>query len=465
MLQVLSDRLVETPLSFSQQRLWFMQQLDPDTAAYHVPTVLHMRGPLRREALRQALTELVSRHEALRTSFPAPRGRPHQTVAPAASLPMAADIDLSHRADAAAEANRIIAAEAPAPFDLVNGPVLRARLVRLAADEYRLVVTFHHIAIDGWSLDIFYRELGELYDAASAGVAPQLPPVPWRYADYARWQRESLHGEVLDQLVGHWRMVLGTDPPSLDLPTDRPRPARRDFRGALATRVLAPEAVARLRQFNRRERVTMTMTTMTAYTALLGGWAASDEVTVGVPVSGRTRPELADMVGCLINMVPVRTDLSGDPGLRQLVARTRAALLDATAHQDLPFDKLVETLVSRRGRDVSPVFRVIFSFLARRRPPHLAGLSECELEVGAPPGTAKYDLSLYVEEGEGTLALTLEYDSDLYRADTAEALLAGYERTLVEAVHDPRASIRGLALAGLGPARRPGAASQGGVPA
>lgn len=438
------------PLSFSQQRLWFLQQVDPENTTYNVPTVLHLRGPLARAALGTALTELVNRHEALRTSFPAPRGRPHQLVMPAVPALEMPDIDLSGRAAAAAEAERIAAAEAATPFDIATGPLLRARLLRLAPQEHRLLLTFHHIAVDGWSLEIFYRELGEVYSAIDAGVTLRLPPVALRYTDYARWQREHVQGQVLDRLAEHWRTVLGVDPPLLDLPTDRPRPAHRAHRGAVATRVLGLESVARLREFNRRSRVTMSMTTLAAYGALLGVWAAVDQVTVGVPVSGRTRPESADLVGCLINMVPVRSGLSGDPGLSELVARTRTALLDATAHQDMPFDKLVEALVSRRNRDLSPVFRVIFSSLGQRRQPHFAGLDDCTLEIGAPPGTAKYDLSLYVEECGETLALTLEYDRDLYLAGTADALLVAYERTLAEAVHDPREPVRHLVTAALG---------------
>lgn len=426
------------PLSFPQQRMWFMHEIDPDTTLYQVPTVLYLRGQLDRTALRQALAGVVARHETLRTTFPAPGGRPYQFVAPDAEPPMP-ETDLGGRVDAAEQADRIATAQATMPFDLATGPLMRARLVRLAPDEYRLVLTFHHIIIDGWSLEILYRELGEFYSAEVTGAPIALPAVSLRYIDYALWQRDRLRGEVRDELIRHWRAVLGDDPTALKPPTDRPRPARRSFRGAVVTRLIGPELTSRLRAFGRRERATPNMITLAAFTALLGAWSEASEVTVGIPAAGRTRPELAEMVGCLINMLPVRTDLSGEPGFRELVARTRAAVLDASAHQELPFATLVEALVSRPDRDFSPVFRVMFSYELQHRAFTFAGLRECVLDVTAPPGTAKYDLSLYVAERRNAFALTLEYDSDLYGADTPTALLAAYERMLDDGLRDPEA--------------------------
>ncbi|RCG26202.1 hypothetical protein DQ384_29980 [Sphaerisporangium album] len=437
------------PLSFAQQRMWFMQQIDPGTTLYNVPAILHLRGALDRAALERALDRLVGRHESLRTSFPAPGGRPHQRVAPASGLRLEWT-DLTGHAEPEGEAARVAAEEAALPFDLAAAPPLRARLVRLAPGEHRLLVTFHHIVVDGWSLDVAFRELAALYGAEVAGAEPRLPAAP-QYPDYAVWQREWLRDDVLAGLVDHWRGVLGEDPVALEVPTDRPRPAAPRYRGALATRAIDPALVRRLRGFGARERATPAMTTLAGFAVLLAGWAGVTDVTVGSPVAGRTRPELQDMVGCLINMVPVRVGLAGDPGFRDVTARVRAAVVDASAHQDLPFDKLVEALVPPgRRRGFAPVFRVMFSYLKEPPPLAFAGLERAVLDRQGPQGTAKYDLSLYAEESGEGLALTLEYDTDLFEPRTPAALLAAYEATLAGAAADPDTPLSRLAAIGSG---------------
>ncbi|MEV1047017.1 condensation domain-containing protein [Streptomyces sp. NPDC049916] len=429
-------------LSFAQQRLWFMQQIDPGTTLYNVPTVLRLRGTLDRAALGRALDALVARHEVLRTTYAAPSGRPHQVIADPApgELPYT---DLSGAADPADEAERVAADEAARPFDLAAGPPLRARLVRVAPDDHRLVVTFHHVAVDGWSVEILFRELGQLY----GGEQPA--EVTLHYADYASWQRDRLRGETLDALVDHWRRALGEDPKALAVPTDKPRPATRGFRGAVATRELGPELIGAVKEFSRRERVTPYMTLFAALHTLLAGWSGERDITVGTPVAGRNRPELQDLVGCLMNMVPVRVRLEDELGFRELLTRVRTAVLDASAHQELPFDKLVEALVSRRARDFLPVFRVMFSFLKEQPEPVFAGLGRCTLDLAGPQDTAKYDLSLYAQERGAGLALTLEYDTDLFGPDTPAALLAAFERTLAQAVARP-----GIPVGELGAAAR-----------
>ncbi|MEU8544251.1 condensation domain-containing protein [Streptomyces sp. NPDC048717] len=419
-------------LSFAQQRLWFMQQIDPETTLYNVPTVLRLRGALDPAALGRALDAVVARHEVLRTTYAAPAGVPHQVIAAPSPVPLPRT-DVSAAGDPEAEARRIAGEEARRVFDLATAPPLAARLVRVAEDDHRLVVTFHHVAVDGGSVEVFYRELGLLY-----GTPEGLPEAPLQYADLAEWQRARLTGATLDGLIGHWRAVLGEDPRALELPTDRPRPRSKSFRGAVATRRLPAGLVRAVRAFGKEARATANMTYLAALYALLSGWSGAKDVTVGMPAAGRTRPELQDLVGCLINMVPVRAGLAGDPGFGALTGRVRAAVLDAADHQELPFDKLVEALVTRRGRDFTPVFRVMFSHLGERRPPVFAGLGPCELDVTGPQDTAKYDLSLYVEErGADAVELLLEYDTDLYGPDTPDALLAAYERTLAEAVASP----------------------------
>lgn len=427
-------------LSFAQQRLWFMQQIDPETTLYNVPTVLRLRGALDHDRLGRALTALVARHEVLRTTYRASSGVPHQAVAAAPGEFPLPTTDLTAAAEPAAEAARIAAEVGAYVFDLAADLPLRAHLLRLGAEDHHLVVTFHHIAIDGWSVEIFFRELAELYgdpDAdADAGAGVSGEPA-LQYADYAVWQRERLQGDTLDALTAHWRTVLGDDPQALAVPTDHPRPRHRSFRGAVVTRDLGPELTSRLREFGRTERGTLNMTLLAAFQALLAGWSGTEDVTVGIPVAGRTRPELQELLGCLINMVPVRVGLGGDPAFRGLLARTRAALLDASAQQELPFDKLVEALVSRRSRDFLPVFRVMFSFLKEQSDPVFAGLEHCSLDLTGPQDTAKYDLSLYAQESGAGVALTLEYDTDLFGPETPAALLAAYEQTLHDAITFP----------------------------
>ncbi|MGW7329913.1 condensation domain-containing protein, partial [Streptomyces sp. NPDC054840] len=418
-------------LSFAQQRLWFMQQIDPGTTLYNVPTVLRLRGALDHGRLGRALTALVARHEVLRTTYRASSGVPHQTVAAPGEFALPYT-DLTAEARPAAEAARIAAEVGAYVFDLAADPPLRAHLLRLGPDDHHLVVTFHHIAIDGWSVEIFFRELGGLYGDPDAGGEPVL-----QYADYAVWQRERLQGDTLDALTAHWRAVLGADPQALAVPTDHPRPRHRSFRGAVVTRDLGPELTARLREFGRAERATLNMTLLAGFQALLAGWSGTEDVTVGIPVAGRTRPELQELLGCLINMVPVRVGLGGDPAFRGLLARTRTALLDASAQQELPFDKLVEALVSRRSRDFLPVFRVMFSFLKEQSDPVFAGLEHCSLDLTGPQDTAKYDLSLYAQERGAGVALTLEYDTDLFGPESPAALLAAYEQTLHDAITHP----------------------------
>ncbi|MFF4443547.1 condensation domain-containing protein [Streptomyces sp. NPDC001502] len=428
-------------LSFAQQRLWFMQQIDPDTTLYNVPTVLRLRGALDPGRLGRALTALVARHEVLRTTYQATSGVPHQAVAAPGEFPLPST-DLSAEAEPVAEAARIAADVGAYVFDLAADLPLRAHLLRLGAEDHHLVVTFHHIAIDGWSVEIFFRELGELYGDPGTGTgtgtgadADGEPAL--QYADYAVWQRERLQGDTLDALTAHWRAVLGDDPQALAVPTDHPRPRHRSFRGAVVTRDLGPELTARLREFGRTERGTLNMTLLAGFQALLAGWSGTEDVTVGIPVAGRTRPELQELLGCLINMVPVRVGLGGDPAFRGLLARTRTALLDASAQQELPFDKLVEALVSRRSRDFLPVFRVMFSFLKEQSDPVFAGLEHCSLDLTGPQDTAKYDLSLYAQESGAGVALTLEYDTDLFGPETPAALLAAYEQTLHDAITFP----------------------------
>ncbi|HEV2348027.1 MAG TPA: amino acid adenylation domain-containing protein [Actinocrinis sp.] len=423
------------PLSFAQQRLWFMDQLEPDSSLYNVPIVLRLRGGLDRAALERALNLLIRRHEALRTSYPAKRGVPRQQVAAAddRELPF---VDLTGHPDAAQEAARLAAADAVRPFDLATGPVLRARLVRLAPDEHQLVLVLHHIAIDGWSVPIVWNDLGRLYVAEATGESHALPELPFRYTDYARWQREWLQGERLERLVEYWRGALGEDPVAKPLPSVRP--ARRTFAGAVATAAVDAELTRRVRTLGRRAGATEYMVLLAAFQVLLADWTGEPEVTVGTPVAGRGRPGLDALVGCFINMLPVRTSLADSPDFPALLARVRHAVLGALAHEDLPFDKLVEALVSRRGRELSPLFRVMFNYIGAQEAPDFGPALRAEGELRWTGETAMFDLGLVVEADADGLRLTLPYATDLYSPQQADALLAEYVRVLSRLVGEEK---------------------------
>lgn len=436
----LARRPEQVPLTFAQQRLWFMDQLNPGTSLYNVPLVLRLRGRLDVTALRGALRDLVERHEALRTRFPAPGGRPEQVVEPPVEPPVPV-VDLTDRADAPDVAAKLAAEEASLPFDLATGPLLRVRLIHLRADEHWLLLTVHHIVADGAGLDVALRDLSVLYRARLRGEPAELPPPALQIADYAVWQRAQVDGGHLDTLLDYWRETIGVDPPELVLPTDRPAPRRRSFRGAVARHALAPELADRIRELSRAAGATPFMTLLAGFQALLASWSGARDVTIGVPVAARSRPELADLVGCVLNLVPVRLDLTGVADFTALLARVRRACLGAFAHQELPFDKLVEALVRRRRRDLMPIFRVMFALIEERPALTFEGIDRCELEIGWPQDSSRFDLALEAVERDGAYTLMLQYDTDLYDESTARWLLTEYQRVLTRAVTAPDADV------------------------
>ncbi len=332
------------PLSFSQQRLWFLDRLEPESPFYNVPLAVRLLGRLDLPALAAALGEIVRRHEALRTRFVEIAGRPVQVVERevVVAIPVS-DLSGLPAAGRETEAARLARAEARRPFDLERGPLLRVSLLRLGAEESLLLAVFHHIVSDGWSLGVFLRETAELYRAAAAGEPSPLPPLPLQYADFTLWQRGWLAGEALDRQLGWWRRQLADVPP-LALPTDRPRPATPAYRGARCPLALPPAAAAEIAGLARREGATLFMTLLAAFSAVLGRWAGQELLAVGTPVANRTRVELEPLIGFFVNTLALRADLSGDPTGRTLLGRCREMALGAYAHQDLPFEKLVEEL-------------------------------------------------------------------------------------------------------------------------
>ena len=436
----------ELPLSFAQQRLWFLDQLEPGAVSYNVGAAVRLAGALDAEALRRSLREVVSRHEALRTTFVQTDGRPRQQVADEVEAPFElcdlAELPVEERE---AGALRAAAEEMRRPFDLTRGPLIRLKLFRLAADEHVMVVTMHHIISDGWSSGVLVREMAALYEAYSAGAESPLAPLPVQYADYALWQRRLLTGEALAGELNYWRERLAGAPAVLELPTDRPRPAVFAHRGARHHFGLSPELVRSLVALGREEGATLFMVVLAAYQTLLSRHSGQEDISVGSPIAGRTQVETEGLIGYFANTLVLRTDLSGDPTFRELLSRVRETSLGAYTHQDVPFEMLVERLQPERSLSHTPLFQAALTLQSTPAEPlHVRGLALAPLEVES--GTAKFDLLLTLEgEGEG-LRCFFEYNTDIFDGSTAERM-AGHFRTLLEgAVASPDAPVTRLPL-------------------
>jgi aryl carrier-like protein len=391
----------EIPLSFAQERLWFLDQLDPGKAFYNIPVAVRLGGPLDIPVLRECLSEMVRRQESLRTTFADHGGRPRQVIAAAPSSAAAVTcVDLSGLPEGAREAELTgqLAAEARRPFDLARGPLLRVLLFRLSGDDHLLVPTSHHIISDGWSMTVFLRDLAALYEAGLLGRPSPLAPLRLQYADYAAWQRRVLVGDVLAVHLAYWREQLA-GAPGLELPTDRPRPVVETFRGAQHRLRLPGEMVTALSDLSRRQGVTLFMTLLAAFQVLLLRATGQEDLAIGTPVANRGRPELEPLIGLFVNTVVLRTDLGGDPSFRELLARVRGVALGAYAHEDLPFEKLVEEIQPERDTSRNPLFQVMCVLQNQPWPElRMGGLTLTPLEVDS--GTAKLDLTVSWREQE-----------------------------------------------------------------
>ncbi|HVH14035.1 MAG TPA: condensation domain-containing protein, partial [Longimicrobium sp.] len=421
------------PLSFSQQRLWFLDQLEPGTALYNVPANLQVRGALSVAALEQALTEIVRRHEALRTVFRLFGETPRQVVLPPAPLSLhLTDLSTQEPDARAASLKTLIEEESNRPFDLAAGPLFRARLVRLAAEEHVLVVGMHHIVSDGWSLGILVREVRALHEAFARGLPSPLPELPLQYADVAVWQRENLEGEVLDGQVAYWRDHLAGAPAALDLPTDRPRPALATYPGASLRTAVPLNVVDGLRAVSRAGEATLFMTLLAAWSVALARWSGQRDVVVGSPIAGRTYSELEELIGFFVNTLVLRARMEDDPTFAELLDRVRESTLGAYGNQDVPFERLVEELQPERDMSRAPLFQVMFLMQNMST----EGVEEEGLRIAALPAeteAAKFDLSLAAAEKPDGLNLILQYNTDLFDAATVERMLASF-RTLLAGV-------------------------------
>ncbi|HZG53938.1 MAG TPA: amino acid adenylation domain-containing protein, partial [Pyrinomonadaceae bacterium] len=457
----------QLPLSYAQQRLWFLHQLEPESAAYNVLTAVRLRGEFDAQAVAQSLAELVRRHEVLRTVFKVVDGQPTQVVKETMPLSLGrVDLSAGDEADREEAVRQAIRAEAGQPFDLGRGPLLRARLLRLSEAEHVLVLAMHHIVSDGWSMDILVRELTALYESFRRGETP--PPFELRvqYADYACWQREWLRGETLEAQLAYWRRQLGAPLPVLELPTDFPRPAALAHHGASESFALAGEVARDLKAVSRREGVTLFMTLLAAFQTLLLRYTGQDDIIVGSPIANRTTAETEGLIGCFINTLALRADLSGGVTFSELLRRVREVTLGAYAHQDVPFELLVEELQPERKANYSPVFQVWFVLHnAPARPAALSGLSLSQEPVET--GTAQFDLTMAMSESGGTLGGSLTYNTELFRRETVLRMLDHFQELLGEVARDPEQPLLDIPLfpgqAAVAPAARTGARAVGEV--
>jgi amino acid adenylation domain-containing protein len=420
-------------LSFAQQRLWFLDQLIPGSPTYNIPIAVRLSGQLNIEVLQQSLSEIVRRHEVLRTTFPSLDGQPSLEIMPALSLPLPV-IDLQHYPESEQEerALQLVAQEAQQPFDLAQGPLLRTMLLRLSDIEHIFLVTMHHITSDGWSAGIFIHEMTILYSAFSAGKPSPLPELPLQYTDFAHWQRGWLQGERLEKQLAYWREQLSENPPTLELLGDRPRPAIQTFQGGSQSFQVSASVSQALKTLSQQEGVTLFMTLLAAFKTLLYRYTGQSDILVGTPIASRSRVELERLIGFFANTLVLRTNLSGDLRFRALLQRVRTVTSDAYAHQDLPFEKLVEEVQPGRDTSRNPLFQVMF--VLQNAPLPLVEHPELTFSpVEAYSGTAKFDLWMgLIEEGD-SLRGSVEYSTDIFDADTITRML-GHFQILLEGI-------------------------------
>ncbi len=422
------------PLSFAQQRLWFLDQLEPGSVAYLAPSALRMGGKIAVPALQDSLQELVSRHESLRTTFEQRDGQPVQVIHLAGSSPLPViDLQGLGKEEREQQARQLASQERQHPCDLATGPLLRTTLLRLMPEEHVLLQTLHHIITDGWSNEILVRELTMLYQAKLAGEPSPLAPLPVQYADYALWQRAWLQGEVLEAQLAYWRVQLAGVPP-LELPTDHPRPPVQTYRGTSQMFQLPPVLSEQLVALSEQQNVTLFMLLLAALQVLLARYTGQRDICVGTPIANRRHAQIEGVIGFFVNTLVLRTDLSGDPTFLEVLQRVREMCLGAYAHQEIPFEKVVEELQPERDLSRSPLFQVMLVLQnAPREQRAMTGMRASLLEVEST--TSKFDLTLSVRETKQGLSCALGYNRDLFEPETITRMLSHWQ-TLLEAVVD-----------------------------
>jgi len=434
------------PLSYAQQRLWFLDQLEPGSTTYNLSIAFRLTGVLDVTALEKSLDEIVRRHEILRTVFPAKDGQPAQVIVSALPLTLPV-VDLRAIPDTIreADAQQRATAESRQSFDLAQGPLWSVKLLRLADEEHVFLLNMHHIIFDGWSFDVLFRELTALYTAFSNGKPSPLPVLPLQYCDFALWQRMWLRGAMLEAQLTYWKQQLGGNLPLLELPTDRPRPPLQSYRGACQSLVLPQYLTEALKALSRQEGVTLFMTLLAAFKTLLYRYTGQEDLLIGTPIAGRTRVKAEALIGFFVNTLVLRTSMRGNPRFRELLRKVRQVALDAYDHQDLPFEKLVDELLLERSPSHAPLVQVMFALQnASRLELRLPGLTLDQMEVES--GTAKFDLTLAMRDTEQGLKGTLEYVTDLFDHATIARLLRHFQTLLEGIVAHPEHRLTDLPL-------------------
>ena len=437
----------DPPLSFAQERMWFLEQFDPGSSLYNISTAYRLSGDLNVAALEKGLNEIVRRHDSLRTTFRVKEGQPVQIIAPtlALSVPVV-DLRDCPRAERGIEVQRLAAKEAHKPFDLTRGPLLRATVLRLDEEEHVLLLIIHHIVSDGWSMGIFNRELAVLYEAFSTGKPSSLTDLSIQYADFAVWQRQWLQDEVLESQLAYWRERLDGAPPLLELPTDRPRPAVQTSRGAAQSMLLSDSLSESLRVLGRKQNCTLFMTLLAAFKTLLYRYTGQEDIVVGTPIANRNRSEIEKLIGFFVNTLALRTSLSRNPTFQELLERVRETALDAYVHQDLPFEKLVEELKPERDTSRAPLIQTMFVFQnAPGDTLDLPGVTMSRFRLDG--GTiSEFDLILEMIDSRQGLEAAFEYNTDLFDATTVSRMVSHFHTLLEGIVANPGQRLSELPL-------------------
>ncbi len=446
LLQKKASKTKSFPLSSGQRRIWCFEQLAPDIPLYNIPLAFRLKGLLKVVSLEQSINEVLRRHEALRTTFVTVDGQPAQIIASVLTLKLLM-IDLQNLPQSKQEAEiwRLAVEEAQKPFNLTQGPLVRTTLLRLSEEEHILLLTMHHIISDGWSIGVLLRELSVLYKAFSTGTTSPLPELPIQYGDYVHWQSKGLPSDVLHTQLTYWKEQLVGPLPVVVLPTDRPRPPIRSFRGAIQSFIIPASLTEALKTLSQRQGVTLFMTLLAAFLTLLYRYTGQEDIFVASPIAGRNNVETEELIGVFINVLILRTNLSGNPSFQELLSRVRKVALEAYAHQDLSFEQLVELLQPMRDLSYIPLFQVMFVLQNAPIPSlDLPSIIACPLEVHS--GTSKFDLTLELAETSDGLTGGFEYNTDLFDTLTIVRMTSHFQALLEGIVSHSKQQISALPL-------------------
>jgi amino acid adenylation domain-containing protein len=442
---VLRDKAL--PLSFSQQRLWFLDRIEPNSSSYNINGAFRIQGDLNQQILQQSLDALVAHHEVLRTNYPTEHGNPIQVIAAPSAVELEI-IDLQQYTGAEQDLQIQQCLDTAAhhrSFNLASDLMIRACLLELAPTDRILLVVMHHIATDGWSMGIFWEQLGQVYTALAEGKPNPLTPLQIQYADYAVWQREWLSSDVLAQQLDYWKQQLATVNPILELPTDRPRPAIGTYTGAIASIDLSPQLTTDLKALCQQQGTTLFMTLLAAFEILISRHSGQSDFIIASPIAGRTRTEVEGLIGFFLNTLLLNADLSGNPSFQALLDRVRQVALGAYSHQDIPFEKLIEELNPKRDLSRNPLFQVLFNLLNLEDSNlNLTGLTATPVNI--PEVNSKFEMTLYVKEQERQIHFDLTYNTDLFARERIVEMLAQFEQLLTQIVADPTRQIQSYSL-------------------